>query len=524
MKRIPALWSTRVIFRFLALGTATLADPGVPAYSQGGDPIDLDPQPRHLDSSVEEHEGTDALDTDRDTSVDVDASAGSAPVYTEPKYQFLRHREDWSVLAGPDRGHTGDFWDPIKFIPLTDDGSIWVSFGGHARIRVENWHNFGFNDFDDDTFLLTRFLFHADTHVGENIRVYAEGKGAFSTERDLAGGRRGLDADELDLQQLFADFTLPIGESTLTLRPGRQMLLLGNQRLVSPLGWSNTLRTWDGVSAILESGDWTVTGFWAQFVPVKKFSFNDTDAHNELFGIYATGRCPYTGIQMDVYYLGLDRDPAAAGAFNGTTGSEDRDTLGGQIWGDIGQTRFDYELEGAYQTGSVGASDIDAWMIASEVGLTLPDIPGKPRLHVGFDYASGDETPGGDVETFNHLFPLGHAYLGYIDAVGRQNILDIRSGVSFKTLEKLTVKISGHLFWLADDADSLYNAGGRARTRNSGTSKEVGQEIDLLMIYPIDRHTTAKFGYSHFFASNYIDDSGNSSDIDFIYLILQYTF
>ena len=38
---------------------------------------------------------------------------------------------------------------------------------------------------------------------------------------------------------------------------------------------------------------------------------------------------------------------------------------------------------------------------------------------------SGDDEPGGDVETFNQLFPLGHAYFGYIDLIGRQNALDL---------------------------------------------------------------------------------------------------
>ena len=31
------------------------------------------------------------------------------------------------------------------------------------------------------------------------------------------------------------------------------------------------------------------------------------------------------------------------------------------------------------------------------------------------DYASGDGVPGGDVGTFNQLYPLEHAYLGYMD-------------------------------------------------------------------------------------------------------------
>ena len=275
-----------------------------------------------------------------DLSQPVIAPQPAQPPHPGPAFKPLRHQEDWSLLRDVDRTQTGDFWDPIKFIPLNDDGSAWLSFGGQVRLRVENWHNFGFNDFDDDTFLLTRLFFHADAHLGPNMRIYAEGKSALSTERDLAGGRRPLDADELDLQQLFGDFVLPVGQATLTFRPGRQMLAFGKQRLVSPLGWTNTMRTWDGFSAILQGQGWTVTGFWAQFVNVDKFDLNPTDAQNELAGVYATGTLPNSPIHMDLYWLALDRDETATpgGGFNGTTGIEDRDTLGGPA---VGQGRGD---------------------------------------------------------------------------------------------------------------------------------------------------------------------------------------
>ena len=60
--------------------------------------------------------------------------SSSAPTFERPKYQVLRHREDWSVLTGRDRARTGDLWDPIKFVPLSDDESIWASSGQQARV------------------------------------------------------------------------------------------------------------------------------------------------------------------------------------------------------------------------------------------------------------------------------------------------------------------------------------------------------------------------------------------------------
>ena len=104
--------------------------------------------------------------------------------------------------------------------------------------------------------------------------------------------------------------------------------------------------------------------------------------------------------------------PRTSATFNGTTGREDRNTIGGRIFGQVADTSFDYDLEGAYQFGEVGAGDIDAFMIAGELGYRLGELSGSPRLHVGFDYASGDESPGGDVETFNQTLSTRARILG----------------------------------------------------------------------------------------------------------------
>jgi hypothetical protein len=443
-----------------------------------------------------------------------------------PKYSFLRSSEDWSVLKDVPRDQLTDFWDPIKYVPLNEDGSIWASFGGSARLRLESWWDFawGTPSDADDTFLLWRALVHGDFHFGENVRAFVQGKSALSTDRDLPGGRRTLDVDTLALEAAFVDLKLSFDEDvSLVLRPGRQAILLGKQRLVSPLAWSNTLRRWDGVSAILDWGQWNLTGFWAQFVPVKKYEFNDPDSQNQLFGVYATGPLADTGIGMDVYFLGLDKDDSVT--FNGTTGTEERYTLGGRLFGRIGDTALDYDFEGAYQFGEVGSGDVDAFMIGSQLGYRVGELWSAPRFFVGFDYGSGDRSPGGDVETFNQLFPLGHAYLGYIDAIGRQNIVDFNLGVTGNPFPKATVGIAGHFFWRADSDDAVYNAGGVAvRAGGLGSDSEVGQEIDLTLKYRFDRHLAGLLGYSHFFAGDFIEESGSSDDIDFLYVQLEYTF
>ncbi len=448
-----------------------------------------------------------------------------------PAYQTLRFDEDWSALAGGPLADD-DVFDPIKYMPLTDDGLVWASFGGQARLRFENWNDFGFGGGggDDAAYLLTRLRLHGDLHVADTLRVFVEGISALSTDDSGAGpGLRTLDVDEIDLLNGFVDLNLPLDVvsegARFTFRGGRQELLLGRQRLISPLDWANTRRTFDGLSVIAAVNDWTITGFWVRPAPVRKYDFNDALGNSDLFGLYAAGLCPTTGVGLDAYYIGLDRvaGQIPGGGFNGSVGHETRHTLGTRVHGKCVDDAIDYDLEGAYQFGQIGSADISAYMLAAETGYTFADVRMAPRLSIGVDYASGDHAAGGDVETFNQLFPLGHAYLGWIDAVGRQNIIDLSPALTLKPLDKMTVQCVGHLFWLADDSDALYNAGGAARAVGTG-SNEVGAEIDLLVKYAFDRHTTAILGYSHFFAGDYVAQSGSSGDVDFFYAILEYTF
>jgi hypothetical protein len=463
----------------------------------------------------------------QDTPPEAPPDEAAAPEIERPKLGFLRFKEDWSVLADVPPEARTEFWDPIKYVPLNDDGSFWASFGGHTRFRMESWRNFGFGSAadNDDTFLLWRAALHGDFHFGDNLRVFVEGKSALSTERDLPGGRRGLDVDSFDLEQAFLDLKLDLGgDTTLVVRPGRQVYLFGKQRLVSPLPWANTLRRWDGVTLMLDCAGWKATAFWSQFAPVQKYEFNSADAQTQFYGLYATTSLPVSDseVGLDLYFLGLDKDDPIT--FNGTTGHEERYTIGGRLFGGFGGG-FDYDFEGAYQFGRVGPGDVSAFMIGSQLGYVAPSLWSSPRFFVGFDYGSGDDGPGGDVETFNHLFPLGHAYLGYIDIVGRQNIVDFNLGVSGKPMKKMTVGVTGHFFWRDSTDDALYSAGGGVvRAGGLGSDREVGQEIDVTVKYAFSRHFVGLLGYSHFFAGDFIDESGADDDIDFLYVQLQYSF
>ncbi len=77
-------------------------------------------------------------------------------------------------------------------------------------------------------------------------------------------------------------------------------------------------------------------------------------------------------------------------------------------------------------------------------------------VYLEFDYASGDSRPGGNVGTFNQLYPTAHSNLGYIDYIGRQNIISPSAGVTMSPARDLTLSLQQYFFWRASDHDALF--------------------------------------------------------------------
>ena len=112
-----------------------------------------------------------------------------------------------------------------------------------------------------------------------------------------------------------------------------------------------------------------------------------------------------------------------------------------------------------------------------------------------------------------------------MDYIGRQNIVSPSAGISVTPLRGLTLSATQYFFWRASDRDAVYNAAGAVLRAGTGTdARYIGAELDLLVNYQITRHLLAYVGYSHFFAGEFIEQSGPGRDSDFFYATIQYTF
>lgn len=520
MRRQNAAGRTRVptIVWTLLVSLVVARPPGVAA--SGDQPAEKPPAAEPA-PSASTPETKPAADAPREEKAPAAETSAPPKVLPGPKYLNLRYDEDFSYLDGEPGSYRRDFFDPIKNIRFGDDWRL--TLGGEFRFQMDSETNkaFGATEPANDTFQLYRFLVHADLKYRKLFRVFVQGVEAFDEDRDLAF--RPIDENHGDLQQLFFDLRFLGEDSPWTVRVGRQELSYGGQRLVSPLEWANTRRRFDAVKVFTRYERWDLDLFYAKPVLVQREQSDRYDEDNDFYGVYAT----YKGVPrhgVDAYFFAVDNTGAPVNP-NRRPGDKSTYTLGSRFWGKT--AGFDYEAEVAGQWGHWAGDDVCAMAVALDGGYTFSGRA-KPRIGAGFDWASGDRDPTDrNIETFDQLFPLGHKYFGYLDLVGRQNIVGPNINASFwPVTDKVQAAAAWHYFWLADDSDALYNAaGGVVRRDLTGRSgREAGNELDLTLAWKIEAHTSLLVGWSHFWDAGFIQNTGPSENSDLFYVQFAFKF
>lgn len=428
---------------------------------------------------------------------------------------------DFRYLEKPNQEK--DFFDPLKRIYLNDD---WLlSFGGQFWYRYMHETDSRLNAAGtDNKYHLFRTRFHADLWYQDRFRLFAEFLDARTSGLDLAP--QPIDQNYTDMLNLFADIKLgEFLDGPAYMRVGRQELLYGSQRLISTLDWANTRRTFQGVKTFWRTPTFDLDAFFVRPMVTERNEFDNWDKERNFFGLWGTYR-PMKGQLLDLYILSLiDNRPVSQANIqtgNVLQGDSVLQTVGGRIAGDY--NRFLYELEGMYQFGRRSHLDISAFSAATGVGYHLP-LPMNPQFWLRYDFASGDSNPqDGRTNTFNHLFPFGHYYLGFMDQVGRQNMHDFNAQVTLHPQPWFTFIAQYHRFYLANKRDFLYNAAGLGTLRDATgqSGSHIGDEIDFRVNFHVSRHQDVLVGYSKLFTGTFIENQRPGIAPDFFYA--QYTF
>ena len=436
---------------------------------------------------------------------------------------------DWRYLKDA-KNTDHDYLDHLKWIPVAD--GVTVNLGGDLRYRLMQSVNAN-NRLNGvvDNHDLYRVRTYADVWINDRFRVFAEGIYADATRRDDV--LLATDANRGDVQNLFLDarvWEFGEGDNPVYVRVGRQELLYGSQRLVSPLEWVNTRRTFQGVKAFTRTEKWDFDLFVVQPVVPNAGRFDSVDNNQVFSGAWFTYR-PAAGQALDLYYLNLDNtNPTARGQY-GDVGGQNVNTAGARYVG--AKNNWLWDAEAMVQFGSYSNQSIAARAFTALGGYHFKDCPWEPQVWVGYDYASGDPDPqnSGTRRTFNPLFPFGHNYLGFNDVVGRQNITDYNAQLAFYPEKWLTCMAQFHVLRLDSDRDALYAPNGAVlrQDRTGRAGNDVGNNLDLRCNVHVSTHSDVLFGYSRLFAGDFIRNTATgpqagamSKDPEQFYL--QYTY
>ena len=406
-------------------------------------------------------------------------------------FKLMRYDERYSNL----QDSAGTFYNRIKFLPLSGDKKVYLSFGGEARYEYAAFNNedWGKAQIGQNNFLLQRYDLHADLHIGANVRVFSQLRSALESGRK--NGPRPIDEDELNVQNLFVDVAI---SKTLIVRAGRQEIDYGSGRLISVREGPNARLYFTGGKVMYSLSKLSVDGFMMMADTTNTGVFDNKSTRQvNLWGIYSKLIIPKSG-NFDFYYLGLRRD---ASTFEEGTADEVRHTIGTRFWKYGGG--FIYNFEAAWQFGKFGNGNIHAWTGSVDIGYVFK----KVSINLRNDYISGDRKAGdGNLQTFNPLYPKG-GYFGFDPQVGPVNLIDIHPYTTFALRKNVTLQLDVVFNWRYSLQDGIYRPSGSLNMAGASSNKRyTGTAYLASMVYSVSKFISMNTGIQYFNTGSFAND------------------
>ena len=348
-----------------------------------------------------------------------------------------------------------------------------LTFGGQIRPRFEFVDPVG-SGYDMFTSMRVRAQMSAklDKDVDafiqfQDVRLWGEETNTLSD----------YSANNLDLHQGYVTLN-QIGKSSLSLRAG---ISLGGQRLIGAVEWTQQGRVFDGVRAMVKPK-------WGN-LDILGIRLSDASAAGIAANAYLASAYAATASGVDLYAI-----------YNRASGNTNQYTLGARWVKKVGTLPL--RLEGSFQTGERGGTDVSAFMFGGRLGLPV----GKGMVTLWYDYLSGDDNAAdAKIKVFDTLFATNHKFYGFADL-----FLNIPAQTKSLGLQDAAIKLSiplenglqlgldGHVFLLSKQGSA------------SGT--HLGEEIDLTLTYKYSAEVTFVGGVSYVLAKQPLADIGRLND------------
>ena len=422
------------------------------------------------------------------------------------------------------------YWnfDPPKS-PLFDISKFTIS--GDARVRAESRTNPNFAASKADTFVQQWARLGLNYAISQDVDMFTQlqysknwgGAGttagaandsSYQTGSGNAGGANNVNG-LLGVRQAFI-IIRNLGVDGLSLKVGRQLVVMGNHRLFGHFDWNNQAFSHDGVTFQYNQPTYEIWGGWLHA--------GNSDAVNSGASAGAVTSASSGGANADILFTRVAFKPMAglaieplwvwqnnkAGAGAGVVGGDattahapgqSRHTLGGRVA--YRQDMFDGTFESYWQTGHFDSGvdnrnvSINAVAMAIEGGITFKDVPMNPRLGAEFNYASGDgsgrdcvtNTTGGvtscqgNANTFENLYPTNHIVMGYADRMAWRNMVGYSGSLQLNPTQSTHLETRYWLFRKANSNDCWYTANQScqgAPITNVTTDNSLYKELDVI--------------------------------------------
>ncbi len=418
------------------------------------------------------------------------------------------HLPDWIDLGLEQRSRFESYDHPWRSTQVSGGGGTDTQGALRSRLRVGLGGNGPF-----------RFLFE-----GQDSRALSA--------NDPGDFRNTTTVDQFDVLQLLGSLTINnvLGSGLRTdLHFGRMTLDFGKRRYVARNDFRNTTNSFDGFHwQIGQDNTWRFRAFLTEAVIRDDVRLDEPSIKTVFWGTYAeSAHLPW--LNLNVYYFGLN-DQQPQNKSNHRTYS----TFGARLFKEPAVNEFDYEIEGAVQTGKLGTVDHFAYNPNVEVGYTF-NLPWTPRFLAQYTYASGTQTPDGiESGTFDSLFGARRFDLmptGIYGPFFRSNINSPGWRLILTPKENLILTLK-HRFWYLAEATAAYT-GGLVQDRTGASGNYLGQDVELRAqwapLWAIRRNLDFDFGYVHWFKGSYFDSpviiaqmpAGGNKDTDYFYAQLR---
>ncbi|NHN89546.1 hypothetical protein GOB81_13075 [Acetobacter sp. LMG 1627] len=437
------------------------------------------------------------------------AASGFGPV---APYGQARWAEDWSFLVRQTPAkRKQDWFNTLKHISLTDDGTIWLSLSGESRLRYifETQPLLGTAHVTNASRVLLRNQYGADLHMGQHVRVYVQLLNAEAGGSNTYGYQTGLQRERLDLQQGLIEVHGRILGADTGVIAGRQLFLDAPQSMQSVRDLPNVQQTWNGVRgyAIWKRTRLDLFDFAQTNVePVGIFG-NGVNYGGRLFGAYSSTALPkfqFLGkagqMFVDVFYLGYLYSGANAALPKAAigqvqAGSTRRDSFGARVWGKAGPLTLN--LDGIYQGGTFRPANsgatrpVHAYAANASVTYSETGLWGAPVAGMQADIFSGGNysKTNGSVGTFGAPYVAAPPYNDSTLSLTSQNLIGVGPIVQ---AAKGTVHMRIHVpfFWRESTSDAVYGVNKTYSFRNNLHGGFIGVAPQAQIAWSFRRHWT----------------------------------